>query len=79
MKYGDWYRTKDIVLKGHEWVSKSPRPDDMIYAFGAWIEIIGTLDGIERIYADVFDFCSLLENLRPLVFVVVVVPVFRRA
>jgi NADH dehydrogenase (ubiquinone) flavoprotein 1 len=21
MKYGDWYRTKDIVLKGHEWVS----------------------------------------------------------
>lgn len=20
MKYGDWYRTKDIVLKGHEWV-----------------------------------------------------------
>ena len=20
MKYGDWYRTKDIILKGHEWV-----------------------------------------------------------
>lgn len=20
MKYGDWYRTKDIVLKGHDWV-----------------------------------------------------------
>lgn len=21
MKYGDWYKTKEIVLKGHEWVS----------------------------------------------------------
>lgn len=21
MKYGDWYRTKDILLKGHDWVS----------------------------------------------------------
>jgi NADH dehydrogenase (ubiquinone) flavoprotein 1 len=20
MKYGDWYRTKDIVMKGHDWV-----------------------------------------------------------
>lgn len=20
MKYGDWYRTKDIILKGHDWV-----------------------------------------------------------
>lgn len=20
MKYGDWYKTKDIVLKGHDWV-----------------------------------------------------------
>lgn len=26
MKYGDWYRTKDIVLKGHDWVSKSLCP-----------------------------------------------------
>lgn len=23
MKYGDWYRTKDIVLKGHDWVRLS--------------------------------------------------------
>lgn len=23
MKYGDWYRTKDIILKGHEWVRSS--------------------------------------------------------
>ena len=22
MKYGDWYRTKDIVLKGHDWVGR---------------------------------------------------------
>lgn len=22
-KYGDWYRTKDIVLKGHDWVGVS--------------------------------------------------------
>ena len=21
MKYGDWYKTKEIILKGHEWVS----------------------------------------------------------
>lgn len=32
MKYGDWYRTKDIVLKGHDWVSRvqssRPRGDD---------------------------------------------------
>jgi len=20
MKYGDWYRTKDIILKGHDWL-----------------------------------------------------------
>lgn len=20
MKYGDWYKTKDIILKGHDWV-----------------------------------------------------------
>ena len=20
MKYGDWYKTKEIILKGHEWV-----------------------------------------------------------
>jgi NADH dehydrogenase (ubiquinone) flavoprotein 1 len=23
MKYGDWHRTKDIVLKGHDWVGSS--------------------------------------------------------
>lgn len=21
MKYGDWYKTKEIILKGHDWVS----------------------------------------------------------
>jgi len=20
MKYGDWYKTKEIILKGHDWV-----------------------------------------------------------
>lgn len=24
MKYGDWHRTKDIVLKGHDWVGSAP-------------------------------------------------------
>jgi NADH dehydrogenase (ubiquinone) flavoprotein 1 len=23
-KYGDWYKTKEILLKGHEWVSGTP-------------------------------------------------------
>jgi NADH dehydrogenase (ubiquinone) flavoprotein 1 len=23
MKYGDWYKTKEILLKGHEWVSEA--------------------------------------------------------
>lgn len=23
MKYGDWHKTKEIILKGHDWVSKS--------------------------------------------------------
>lgn len=22
MKYGDWYKTKEIILKGHDWVCK---------------------------------------------------------
>lgn len=22
MKYGDWYKTKEIILKGHDWVGK---------------------------------------------------------
>lgn len=26
MKYGDWYKTKEIILKGHEWV-KDVLPD----------------------------------------------------
>lgn len=26
MKYGDWHRTKDIVLKGHDWVSVTTFP-----------------------------------------------------
>lgn len=30
MKYGDWYRTKDIILKGHDWVS-FPVPMDNIF------------------------------------------------
>lgn len=25
MQYGDWYRTKDIVLKGHDWVGSTMR------------------------------------------------------
>jgi NADH dehydrogenase (ubiquinone) flavoprotein 1 len=25
MKYGDWYKTKEIILKGHEWVRISHR------------------------------------------------------
>ena len=27
MKYGDWYKTKEIILKGHEWVC---RPEELI-------------------------------------------------
>lgn len=23
MKYGDWYKTKEIILKGHDWVCDS--------------------------------------------------------
>lgn len=26
MKYGDWYKTKDMILKGHDWVSRSLCP-----------------------------------------------------
>ena len=26
MKYGDWYKTKEIILKGHDWVC---RPEDL--------------------------------------------------
>ena len=22
MKYGDWYKTKEIILKGHDWVGR---------------------------------------------------------
>ena len=25
MKYGDWHKTKEIILKGHDWVSKTRR------------------------------------------------------
>ncbi len=25
-KYGDWYKTKEIILKGHDWVSDNPGP-----------------------------------------------------
>lgn len=25
MKYGDWYKTKEIVLKGHDWVRSHPQ------------------------------------------------------
>lgn len=24
MKYGDWYKTKEILLKGHDWVCTTP-------------------------------------------------------
>ena len=24
MKYGDWYKSKEILLKGHDWVGESP-------------------------------------------------------
>ena len=27
MKYGDWYKTKEIILKGHEWVR---RPENLV-------------------------------------------------
>jgi hypothetical protein len=29
-KYGDWYKTKEILLKGHDWVGLSNRQDTMI-------------------------------------------------
>ena len=36
MKYGDWHRTKDIVLKGHDWVSSSLLPDGKSNQFLKW-------------------------------------------
>lgn len=30
MKYGDWYRTKDIVLKGDDWVSYFESRDGLV-------------------------------------------------
>lgn len=27
MKYGDWYKTKEILLKGHDWVGMPERMD----------------------------------------------------
>ena len=26
MKYGDWYKTKEIILKGHDWVRRHAHP-----------------------------------------------------
>lgn len=26
MKYGDWYKTKEIILKGHDWVCNKSNP-----------------------------------------------------
>ena len=45
MKYGDWYRTKDIVLKGHDWVGSrraSPRHGIDSLANGGYIAHLRT-------------------------------------
>lgn len=78
MKYGDWYRTKDIVLKGHEWVG------DFIYLH--LLSIFNPLEGREKkkclndLENDsdfLFWFSSSLKLKLP-VFVVEVVLDFRR-
>ena len=66
MKYGDWYKTKDIVLKGHDWVG---RP------FSGPLDLLarrGKNDVLTRCF---LDLSSSSPSSRPLVFVVVVVPV----
>lgn len=32
MKYGDWYKTKEIILKGHDWVRTTAARLDYTYA-----------------------------------------------
>lgn len=34
-KYGDWYKTKEIILKGHDWVSVH-RVDDCYVWLNSW-------------------------------------------
>lgn len=33
MKYGDWYKTKEIVLKGHDWVCNGTTRECVYPAF----------------------------------------------
>ncbi|KAJ5899669.1 hypothetical protein N7495_004413 [Penicillium taxi] len=61
MKYGDWYRTKDIVLKGDDWVG---------------VQLLRTRRNRgDNFFTDAFLNNSSFPNLRPLAYVVVVVPV----
>jgi NADH dehydrogenase (ubiquinone) flavoprotein 1 len=63
-KYGDWYKTKEIVLKGHDWVGTLT---------GLWTE--GDGGAIEWPLL-MRNLSSSSQNSRPLVCVVVVVLVF---
>jgi hypothetical protein len=44
-KYGDWYKTKEIILKGHDWVSDTP---PVPVEDGAGKAEAGERDGMEK-------------------------------
>ena len=71
MKYGDWHRTKDIVLKGHDWVGVRPLAMDhhpVACSISNWFNA----------NAGLLPNYSLSRNSKLLVCVVVVVPVSPR-
>jgi hypothetical protein len=43
MKYGDWYRTKDMILKGDDWVGRRT-----IQLMGWEISIANALDSLSQ-------------------------------
>jgi hypothetical protein len=55
MKFGDWHRTKDIVLKGHDWVRLSFAPVAPRIFHGHALVVRG-YTGLEANI--VLDFCS---------------------
>ena len=69
MKYGDWHRTKDIVLKGHDWVS--------VVMFPVLLRVVDREDSMTLDFEFVLlmQFYSSFLKSRPLACVAVVVPV----
>ena len=67
MKYGDWHRTKDIVLKGDDWVGIRPFTMDhhpVVCSISDWFNTNAAFFSLNY---------SSSRNLKLLVFVVVVV------